>query len=192
MDTATPKNVQPSPLIQRAAWRLNLLEQLSTICSGAWDDRVTRHAFWSFVRLAASESPDGPAWLPALTAAILNRKDTEVSACQMPRYIINFPTKRHWRDLSRLEDIESGLCHLVQIVHDRQIASLAVPALGCGLGGLEWETVHSRILHALSHLTGVNILVFPPAPDRQRRDGPVVSDRKPGGGADRFYFSLFR
>lgn len=115
-----------------------------------------------------------------------------VSACQMPRYIINFPTKRHWRDLSRLEDIESGLCHLVQIVHDRQIASLAVPALGYGLGGLEWETVHSRILHALSPLTGVNILVFPPAPDRQRRDGPVVSDRKPGGGADRFHFSLFR
>ena len=80
MDTATPKNVQPSPLIQRAAWRLNLLEKLSTICSGAWDDSETRHDFWSFVRLAASESPDGPAWLPALTAAILNWKDT----CDIP------------------------------------------------------------------------------------------------------------
>lgn len=53
-----------------------------------------------------------------------------------PRYIINFPTKRHWRDKSRYEDIESGLKALVREVRQRKIRSIAVPPLGSGLGGL--------------------------------------------------------
>src|SRR5215208_2123004 len=49
-----------------------------------------------------------------------------------PRYIINFPTKRHWRGRSRIEDIESGLDALVAEVRRLGIKSIAVPPLGCG------------------------------------------------------------
>ncbi len=58
-----------------------------------------------------------------------------------PRYIINFPTKRHWRGKSKIEDIEKGLKALIQDVRRLNITSVAVPPLGCGLGGLEWDTV---------------------------------------------------
>ncbi len=54
-----------------------------------------------------------------------------------PRLIINFPTKRHWRGRSRLADIESGLDDLRRVLIERDIRSVALPALGCGLGGLE-------------------------------------------------------
>jgi len=60
----------------------------------------------------------------------------DLGSVNNPHYIINFPTKRHWRDTSRLGDIEAGLVDLVDVVRERQIASVAVPALGCGLGGL--------------------------------------------------------
>src|SRR5215471_11819913 len=56
-----------------------------------------------------------------------------------PRYIIHFPTKRHWREPARLKDVDSGLDALVAEVRRRGIESVAVPALGCGLGGLEWS-----------------------------------------------------
>ena len=52
-----------------------------------------------------------------------------------PQWIINFPTKRHWRDASRIEDIRSGLVDMAAQIRARQIHSVAVPALGCGLGG---------------------------------------------------------
>ncbi|HBO46339.1 MAG TPA: Appr-1-p processing protein, partial [Planctomycetaceae bacterium] len=58
-----------------------------------------------------------------------------------PRYVINFPTKRHWRGKSRIDDIEAGLKALVEEVRERGIASVAVPPLGCGLGGLSWARV---------------------------------------------------
>ncbi len=53
-----------------------------------------------------------------------------------PKFIINFPTKRHWKDHSRVEDIRSGLAALVADLKTLEIASVAVPPLGCGLGGL--------------------------------------------------------
>ena len=55
-----------------------------------------------------------------------------------PKYIINFPTKRHWRSKSRLEDIRAGLEALAQEIRQRKIRSVAVPPLGSGLGGLPW------------------------------------------------------
>jgi O-acetyl-ADP-ribose deacetylase (regulator of RNase III) len=58
-----------------------------------------------------------------------------------PRYVINFPTKRHWRDRSRMEDVDAGLRALVAVVRERGIRSIAMPALGCGLGGLRWGEV---------------------------------------------------
>ena len=56
-----------------------------------------------------------------------------------PRYIINFPTKRHWRGKSRIEDVESGLISLVQEIRSLGIRSIAIPPLGSGLGGLNWS-----------------------------------------------------
>ena len=79
-----------------------------------------------------------------------------------PRYIINFPTKRHWRGKSRVEDIESGLQALVNEIREREIQSIAIPPLGSGLGGLEWADVKSRIELALSSMNDVRIIVLEP------------------------------
>ena len=80
-----------------------------------------------------------------------------------PRFIINFPTKRHWRGKSRIEDIESGLVDLVDVIRSRGIRSIAVPPLGAGLGGLDWQQVRQRIEHALADLDDVQVLVYEPS-----------------------------
>jgi len=87
-----------------------------------------------------------------------------------PRYIINFPTKRHWRGKSRMEDIESGLKALAGEIRERGIRSIAIPPLGSGLGGLEWSEVRQRIELALANMDGVRVIVFEPkgAPDAER------------------------
>ena len=79
-----------------------------------------------------------------------------------PRYIINFPTKRHWRDNSRIEDIEAGLVALIAIIRERNIRSVAIPALGSGLGGLDWSEVRSRIVRALRGIEDLRVVVFEP------------------------------
>ena len=62
-----------------------------------------------------------------------------------PRYIINFPTKRHWRGKSRIEDIKSGLKGLTEVLRQKRIHSVAIPPLGSGLGGLNWADVRPLI-----------------------------------------------
>jgi O-acetyl-ADP-ribose deacetylase (regulator of RNase III) len=78
------------------------------------------------------------------------------------RYVINFPTKKHWRDASRLEDIRAGLDALVDAVSEHGIRSIAIPALGCGNGGLAWADVRPLIERAWARMPGVNVVVFPP------------------------------
>lgn len=94
-----------------------------------------------------------------------------------PRYIINFPTKRHWRGKSRIEDIESGLKALVAEVLERKIASIAVPPLGCGLGGLDWGRVRSLIMASFSELPNVHVLLFEPSGTPVAQDMPIGTDR---------------
>ena len=87
-----------------------------------------------------------------------------------PRYIINFPTKRHWRGKSRVEDIESGLKSLVGEIAERGIRSVALPPLGSGLGGLDWNReVRPLLERSLAKLSDVHFVVFEPGGPQDRR-----------------------
>jgi len=86
----------------------------------------------------------------------------DLNRLENPRFVINFPTKRHWKAKSKLEDIEAGLKALVELVKRRHIHSIAVPPLGCGLGGLDWGEVRPRIEKVLGALGDVEILLFEP------------------------------
>lgn len=79
-----------------------------------------------------------------------------------PRLIINFPTKRHWKGKSRIEDIEAGLVDLVNVIRREQITSIAIPPLGCGNGRLDWDDVRPRIQKALQAVSGVKVLLYEP------------------------------
>ena len=79
-----------------------------------------------------------------------------------PKYIINFPTKRHWRAKSRIEDIDAGLFALVNEIRSRNIQSIAIPPLGSGLGGLDWSNVRPRIENSLGDLNNVMVIIFEP------------------------------
>jgi O-acetyl-ADP-ribose deacetylase (regulator of RNase III) len=80
----------------------------------------------------------------------------------MPQYIINFPTKRHWRGKSRIEDIKSGLSALIAEVKRLRIKSIALPPLGCGNGGLAWNQVRLLIESAFSALPLVKVFLYEP------------------------------
>ena len=84
-----------------------------------------------------------------------------------PRWIINFPTKRHWRGKSSLEWIDAGLVDLKRIIREKGISSVAIPPLGSGNGGLDWNEVKPRIEQALSDFDGVRVLVFEPGREYQ-------------------------
>lgn len=77
------------------------------------------------------------------------------------RWIVSFPTKRHWRESSRIEWIDSGLRELLYMAEEKGFVSIAVPALGCGNGGLDWRDVQPLIE---KHLGGLDcdVQVFPP------------------------------
>ena len=94
-----------------------------------------------------------------------------------PHYIINFPTKRHWRGRSRIEDIEAGLEALVGEVPRLGIGSIAVPPLGCGNGGLDWRDVEPRIRRALAALPEVRVLLFAPRGAPSAKAMPVRTRR---------------
>ncbi|MGZ8244978.1 type II toxin-antitoxin system antitoxin DNA ADP-ribosyl glycohydrolase DarG [Methylomagnum sp.] len=94
-----------------------------------------------------------------------------------PRYIINFPTKRHWRGPSRLDDVAAGLTALVADVRRLGIRSIAVPPLGCGLGGLDWRVVRPMIEHAFAALPEVRVLLFEPTGAPDAKAMPVRTER---------------
>jgi O-acetyl-ADP-ribose deacetylase (regulator of RNase III) len=90
------------------------------------------------------------------------------SAMFGPRFVINFPTKDDWRHPSKIEYIQSGLQDLVGVIKDFNIKSIAIPPLGCGNGGLDWNLVKPIIVSALGELTGVDVHIYAPA------DGPMA------------------
>ena len=83
-------------------------------------------------------------------------------AGRRPPLIFNFPTKQHWRDESHLSDIETGLVDLAAFIGAFRVPSIAVPALGCGLGGLDWDDVRPMIIAALEPIKGLRAIIFEP------------------------------
>ena len=79
-----------------------------------------------------------------------------------PKYVINFPTKVHWRDKSKIEYIFQGLHDLKCYASLMQIKSIAIPPLGCGLGGLDWKDVKPLIIKAMESLPDVNVEIYEP------------------------------
>ena len=90
-----------------------------------------------------------------------------------PKYIINFPTKRHWKGNAKIEDIQAGLAALIQEVRQLRIHSIAVPPLGCGLGGLDWNKVQPMIETAFAEVPEVRVLLFAPAGAPDAKTMPV-------------------
>lgn len=90
-----------------------------------------------------------------------------------PKYIINFPTKKHWRGESKIKDVEAGLRALVKEVKRLGIRSIAVPPLGCGMGGLDWKVVRPMIEIAFKELPDVKVLLYPPTGTPDAKTMPV-------------------
>ena len=92
---------------------------------------------------------------------------TETGELNGPRWVINFPTKEHWKAPSRLEWVDAGLQDLKRVLQERQIKSIAIPPLGAGQGGLDWPTVKTHIDAALKDLQSVEITVYEPTDQYQ-------------------------
>jgi O-acetyl-ADP-ribose deacetylase (regulator of RNase III) len=86
----------------------------------------------------------------------------ETGSLTFPRYIINFPTKKHWKGKSKISDIETGLQSLIQKIRTLKIESIAVPPLGCGLGGLQWRDVKPIIEKAFQQEPEVKVYLHEP------------------------------
>jgi len=87
---------------------------------------------------------------------------TERNVLIGPRWIINFPTKQHWRNPSQMEWIDDGLADLYRFIQENEIHSIAIPPLGSGNGGLDWNCVKEKIITALSNLPDLEVLVYEP------------------------------
>ena len=99
---------------------------------------------------------------------------TERQQLMGPKWIINFPTKKHWRHPSKIEWIEEGLKDLKRIIVEKKIRSIALPPLGSGNGGLNWVDVRSKIQTTLGSLPDVDVIVYEPTEKYQnvaKREG---------------------
>ena len=84
-----------------------------------------------------------------------------------PRWIINFPTKTHWRARTKIEWIEEGMKDLVRTICEKGIRSIAIPPLGCGNGGLDWREVRPVIVSALEEIEDLNAVIYEPTSQYQ-------------------------
>jgi O-acetyl-ADP-ribose deacetylase (regulator of RNase III) len=92
---------------------------------------------------------------------------TEVGELDGPRWVVNFPTKQHWRPPSKMEWIVEGLQDLRRFLIENKVKSIAIPPLGAGNGGLEWAEVRLEIERALGDLSDIEIIVFEPTAQYQ-------------------------
>ena len=98
---------------------------------------------------------------------------TENLALEGPHWLINFPSKKHWRQPSKLEWVVEGLKDLRRVIEEKKIASIALPPLGCGNGGLDWNEVRPEIERALGSLETVEVVVFEPTEKYQNVAKPT-------------------
>ena len=85
------------------------------------------------------------------------------------QHIINFPTKRHWRNRSRVDWIQRGLDDLAFVIEHLRIKSIALPKLGSGLGGLDWDNeVHPLVIEAFGDMEDVDVRVYSEPPKVER------------------------
>ncbi|MBN8975941.1 MAG: macro domain-containing protein [Rhizobiales bacterium] len=103
-------------------------------------------------------------------------QNTEMFHDDGRKFLVNFPTKDHWRSKSRMEFIESGLDDLVEQIQRLRIRSVVLPPLGCGNGGLDWSEVRDLITFKLSQIADVDFVVFAPVNDgtEEGKDSPGV------------------
>lgn len=95
-----------------------------------------------------------------------------------PKYIINFPTKKHWRHPSKYEYVREGLIDLVEVIKEYEIQSIAIPPLGCGNGKLDWNIVRSMIEESLSEIAeSRDIILYEPGYQPPAKNDP--SGQKP-------------
>lgn len=92
---------------------------------------------------------------------------TQTHELMGPRWIVNFPTKQHWKSPSKMEWIEEGLQDLRHFIISNKVRSIAIPPLGAGNGGLDWLQVKPRIEAALADLTDVEVLIYEPTAQYQ-------------------------
>ena len=88
--------------------------------------------------------------------------ETYPTGVEQPRFIVSFPTKQHFRNPSEPEYIARGLNDLRLVIEELEIKSIAIPALGCGLGGLEWAEVAPLIHETLGDLSDCRVVVYEP------------------------------
>ncbi len=87
---------------------------------------------------------------------------TELDGLIGPKWIVNFPTKKHWKNKTDLKWIIDGLADMRCFLQEHNVRSIAIPPLGCGNGGLKWSQVKPEIEKALGNLPDVNIIVYEP------------------------------
>lgn len=104
---------------------------------------------------------------------------THTSKLNGAKYIINFPTKKHWRYPSKLEYVEKGLDDLRKVILEKGIKSVAMPPLDCGNGGLDWGVVKKLIEEKLQDLADVEILLFQPSETAYEKPRKVFSKKIP-------------
>lgn len=96
-----------------------------------------------------------------------------------PKYIINFPTKKHWRYPSRYEWIEAGLKSLVRWLRCNEVSSIALPPLGSGNGKLDWERVKPLIVNHLKEFENkLDIIIIEPSSQFEQKTKPVKAEAK--------------
>lgn len=111
------------------------------------------------------------------------------NSLENPRFIINFPTKKHWKGKSKIEDIESGLKDLVKVIKEQKLTSIAMPPLGCGNGGLNWAEVRPLIEKAFADIPEVDLLLYVPG-GSPKADEIKISSARPNMTVARAAFLL--
>ena len=74
--------------------------------------------------------------------------------------VLNFPTKNHWKDPSKMEYVELGLNKFIDSYNNKGINSIAFPLLGAGLGGLDKEFIQNYMIEKLNPLEGIDIEIY--------------------------------